>query len=99
MAASILSFCARPGCCEMTTLAPRLFSSATSALLSNALSAISPSKAMPSISGGTSTLSALARHQPEAHQIAQCVGQRENLGGHAAFGATDGLALSPPFAP
>ena len=30
---------------------------------------------------------------------AQCVGQREDLSGHAALGAAYGLALSPPFAP
>ena len=41
----------------------------------------------------------LTRHQPEAHQIAQRIGERQNLGRHAAFGAADGLALSPPFAP
>jgi hypothetical protein len=35
----------------------------------------------------------------EADEIAQRVGQREDLGGHAALGAADGLVLSPPFAP
>nr|WP_238986781.1 hypothetical protein [Paracoccus sp. MKU1] len=57
MSGSILSFCARAGCCEITIRAPRSFNSATNALLSKALSAISPSKAIPLISGGTSTLS------------------------------------------
>ena len=32
-------------------------------------------------------------------EIAQCVGQRQNFGRHAAFGTTNGLALRPPFAP
>lgn len=32
-------------------------------------------------------------------QITQRIGQREDLGRHAASGAADGLALSPPFAP
>src|SRR5205809_2047233 len=48
---------ARRGCWEMTTLAPRASSSAIMVLLSNALSAISASKANPSMSGGTPTVS------------------------------------------
>src|SRR5207247_1935530 len=48
---------ARRGCWEMTTFAPRSSRSAMMALLSNALSAISASKASPSISGGTPTVS------------------------------------------
>jgi hypothetical protein len=35
----------------------------------------------------------------EAHEIAQGISECQDLGGHAAFGAADGLALSPPFAP
>ena len=42
---------------------------------------------------------AVAGQQHEAHEIAERVGQRQDLGRHAAFGAADGLALSPPFAP
>lgn len=42
---------------------------------------------------------AVARHEAEADQIAQRVGKREDFGRHAAFGAADGLALRPPFAP
>ena len=42
---------------------------------------------------------AVPRHEPKAHQIAQRVCQRQDLGCHAAFRASDGLALSPPFAP
>src|SRR6202140_3845127 len=41
----------------------------------------------------------MARHENEAHEIAERVGQRQNFGRHAAFGTADGLALSPPFAP
>src|SRR6188472_830807 len=42
---------------------------------------------------------ALAGQQHEAHKIAERIGQRQDFGRHAAFGAADGLALSPPFAP
>src|SRR5690349_1218092 len=35
----------------------------------------------------------------EAHEIAERVRQGHDLGGQAAFGATDGLTQSPPFAP
>jgi hypothetical protein len=41
----------------------------------------------------------MARQQDEAHEIAERVGERENLGRQTAFGAAYGLALSPPFAP
>jgi hypothetical protein len=41
----------------------------------------------------------MAAHENEADEIAQCVGQRQNFGRHAAFGTADGLALRPPFAP
>ncbi|EGI53700.1 hypothetical protein SUS17_3459 [Sphingomonas sp. S17] len=52
------------------------------------------------MSGATSTLSKRwPGHQPEAHQIAERIGQRQVLGRHATFGAADGLALIPPFAP
>ena len=42
---------------------------------------------------------ALAGQQFEAHEIAKRVGERQDFGRHAALGAADGLALSPPFAP
>src|SRR3546814_9291026 len=42
---------------------------------------------------------AMAGQQDEAHEIAECIGERQDLGRHAALGAADGLALSPPFAP
>src|SRR3546814_16405051 len=41
----------------------------------------------------------MAGQQDEAHEIAECIGERQDLGRHAALGAADGLALSPPFAP
>src|SRR3546814_16128351 len=41
----------------------------------------------------------VARQQLEAHEIAERVGEGEDLGGHVTPGAADGLALSPPFAP
>ena len=42
---------------------------------------------------------AMAGQENEAHEIAQRVGQRQDLGGHATLGAAYGLALSSPFAP
>ena len=47
----------------------------------------------------TDAVEAMARHQPEAHEISQSVGQSQDLGGHTALGTTYGLTLSPPFAP
>src|SRR6188508_838137 len=47
----------RPCAARMLALAPRASRSAIMALLSNALSAISASKANPSMSGGTPTVS------------------------------------------
>src|SRR5260370_3939962 len=41
----------------------------------------------------------LSRQQDESNQIAKRVGESQDLGRHAAFGAADGLALSPPFSP
>src|SRR3954454_21731890 len=41
----------------------------------------------------------LPRQKHEAHEIAERVGEGQDLGGQAAFRATDGLAQSPPFAP
>src|SRR3954470_19396283 len=35
----------------------------------------------------------------EAHEVAERVGEGQDLGGQAAFGAANGLAQSPPFAP
>src|SRR3982750_2794498 len=41
----------------------------------------------------------LPRQKHKAHEVAERVGERHDLGGQAAFGAADGLARSPPFAP
>lgn len=49
--------------------------------------------------GESDRFEALAGQQHETDEIAQCVGKREYLGGHAALGTAYGLALSPPFAP
>src|SRR4030095_11378639 len=35
----------------------------------------------------------------KAHEVAERVGERQDLGGQATFGAADGLAVRPPFAP
>jgi hypothetical protein len=56
------------------------------ALLSNALLAISASKANPWIS------EALSRQQHEAHEIAERIGERQDFGGYATFGTADGVA-------
>src|SRR5262249_36131933 len=42
---------------------------------------------------------ALSGQQDEANEIAERIRQRQDFGGHAAFGAADRLARSPPFAP
>ena len=42
---------------------------------------------------------AMARQQDEPYQIPECVGQREDFGGPAAFRFADGLIFGPPFAP
>lgn len=42
---------------------------------------------------------AVTGHQAEADKVAQRIGQSQDLGRHAPFGTTNGLALSPPFAP
>src|SRR5215211_9094387 len=44
-------------------------------------------------------IEALPGQEHEAHEVAERVGERQDLGGQAAFGAADGLARSPPFAP
>src|SRR4051812_37642166 len=84
----------RRGCWAMTALAPRSFRSATMSLLSNAVSPISAPKASPSMSGGTPTVSkrCLPWQEHNAHKVAERVGERQDLGGQAAFGPADGLA-------
>ena len=49
--------------------------------------------------GDTDRVMSLAGQQHEAHQIAQRVGQRQNLGRQAASGFADRLTLSPPLEP
>ena len=68
------------------------------ALLSKALSAINPPKAIDQRSD-TDRIETVAGQQDEANQIAERVGQREYFGRHAALGAADRLVLRPPFAP
>lgn len=58
------------------------------------LAAISLLPARPSIRGGTSTPHIAER---EVHQIAESVGERQDLGLHAAFEAADGLTPRSPF--
>ena len=43
------------------------------------------------------TVMTLARHQDEAHKIAQRIDQRHDLGCQAAARPADGLILSPPL--
>jgi hypothetical protein len=42
---------------------------------------------------------ALARQEHEAHEVSQRIDQRDDLGRQPAARATDGLMVSPPFAP
>src|SRR5260370_10421813 len=44
-------------------------------------------------------IGALSRQQHESDEIAERIGERQDLGRHAPLGAADGLAPSPPFAP
>src|SRR5262252_10889158 len=44
-------------------------------------------------------IEAVSRQEREANEIAERIGERQDFGGHPAFRAPDGLALSPPFAP
>src|SRR4051794_40488736 len=100
ISASIWSGVVRRGCCEITTLAPRSSRSAMMSLLSKALSAIRAPNSRPSISGATPAVSKRwPGQQHKADEVAQGIGQGENLGRHAALGAANGLARSPPFAP
>ena len=48
---------------------------------------------------GLAQIVCLPRHQAEINEVAERIGQRQNLGGYPASGAPDGLAESPPFAP
>lgn len=46
----------------------------------------------------TDAVEAMPRHEMEAQEIAQRIGEGEDLGPHAAFGAPYRLALSSPCA-
>ena len=68
-------------------------------LLSKAMSAIRPPERQSvDQRRHAERVIAVAGQENEAHEIAQRVGQRQDLGGHAALGAAYGLALTP-FAP
>ena len=70
------------------------------ALLSKALSAINPPKAISvDQRSDADRIETVAGQQNEADQIAERVGQRQYFGRHAALGAADRLVLRPPFAP
>jgi hypothetical protein len=45
------------------------------------------------------SVKALSWQQDKADQIAECIGQGQEFGGHSSFGAAYGLIFSPPFAP
>src|SRR3954449_9306433 len=45
------------------------------------------------------SVEALSGQQNEADEVAQGIGEGQDLGRHAALGAANGLARSPPFAP
>ena len=49
--------------------------------------------------GDSNRVVTLSRQEDEADQIAEGIGQGEDLGGPAAFRLAYSLALSPPFAP
>ena len=49
--------------------------------------------------GDADRAEAMAGQQLKAREGAQGIGQRQNLGRHAAFGTANGLALSHPLAP
>lgn len=49
--------------------------------------------------GNANRVVTLSGQEDEADQIAEGIGQREDLGRPAAFRLAYGLALSPPFAP
>ena len=79
--------------------APRSLRSAMMELLSKALSAISAKVDPLDQRLHAHRVVAMAGQQFEAHEIAKRVGERQDLGRHAASRVPDGLALSPLFAP
>src|SRR3954451_2033579 len=89
----------RLGRCEMTTFAPRSFSSAMIQLASNALSAQATELRTLDQGCHADRVIALARHEDEPDEIAQRVRKCQDFGRQAASRLANGLALSPPFAP
>jgi hypothetical protein len=49
--------------------------------------------------GNANRVEAISWQKREAHEIADSIREGENFGRHAALGAADGLARSPPFTP
>ena len=49
--------------------------------------------------GDADGVMAVSRQQHEAHQVAQGIGERDDLGRPATLGLAYGLILSPPFSP
>ena len=54
---------------------------------------------IPQQRGEADGVEPMAREEGETDQVPQGVRRRQDLRGHAAFGATNGLAPGPPFAP
>ena len=92
---------ARRGCWEMTTFAPRCVEIGDNGVAVEGFVGDQRVEGQsPSISGATPTVSKRCPgRQDEADEIAERIGEGQDFGGHAAFGAADGLALGPPFAP
>ena len=91
---------ARRGCCEITILAPRAFRSAMHGV--DVEGFVGDQRAEGQAVDErrhADRVKALAKQQDEAREIAESVGEGQDFGGHAAFGAADGLALSLPFEP
>src|SRR3954463_9768602 len=100
ISASIWSGVVRRGCCEITTFSAALVE------VGNDLVAV---KSLVGDQGAElkaidqrrdpDGVEALSGQQHEANEIAESVGEGQDFGRHAALGAADGLARSPPFAP
>src|SRR5215218_6219123 len=101
----------RRGCWAITTLAPRASRSAIRAFrrsghfgdqgiaVESGIGDQRPEGEPVDERRHANRIEALPWQEHEAHEVAERVGERQDLGGQAAFGAADGLALSPPFAP
>src|SRR3982751_6940795 len=90
ISAPMASGVVRRGCWAMTALAPRPSRSAIRALLSKAVSAISAPKGEPvDERRHAHRVEALPWQKHEAHEVAERVRERQDLGGQAAFGAAN----------